>query len=85
MRVPERALEPTLPSALRGALVHLLGPQRTLFTPDALRAYECDGFTIHKAPPLGVVLPESTEEVSAVLRLLAQYAVAFVPRGAGTC
>lgn len=67
------------------ALVDLLGPSRTLFAADALRAYECDGFTIHKAPPLGVVLPESTEEVRQVLRLLAAHGVPFVPRGAGTC
>ena len=73
MRVPQQAL------------VDLLGRQRTLFGADALRAYECDGFTIHKTPPLGVVLPETTDEVCAVLRLLAQHEIAFVPRGAGTC
>jgi glycolate oxidase subunit GlcD len=67
------------------ALIALLGLDRTVFGADALRAYECDGFTIHKAPPLGVVLPESTEEVAAVVRLLAARGVPFVPRGAGTC
>ncbi|HLU39271.1 MAG TPA: FAD-binding protein, partial [Planctomycetota bacterium] len=70
---------------LRAALVDLLGPGRTLFGKDALRAYECDGYTIHKAPPVAVVLPETTEETAAVLRLLAAHDVPFVPRGAGTC
>jgi len=67
------------------ALVELLGRERTVTDRDALRAYECDGFTVHKTPPLAVVLPESTSETSAVLRLLAEHGVAFVPRGAGTC
>ncbi|MEZ5964107.1 MAG: FAD-linked oxidase C-terminal domain-containing protein [Planctomycetota bacterium] len=70
---------------LRRALTELLGEDRTLFDADALRAYECDGFTIHKAPPEAVVLPRDTQEVQAVLRVLAEHEVAFVPRGAGTC
>ncbi|MBM4407677.1 MAG: FAD-binding protein [Chloroflexi bacterium] len=34
--------------------------------------------------PLGVVLPETTAEVSAVMRLAHEHRVAVVPRGAGT-
>jgi glycolate oxidase subunit GlcD len=62
----------------------LLGP-RVLTEPDALLAWECDGFTVHRSRPRAVVLPESTAEVQAVLRVLAAAAVPFVPRGAGTC
>ena len=61
------------------------GPARALVTEDALLAYECDGFTIHKRRPLAVVLPETTAEVQAVVRLLNRHQVPFVPRGAGTC
>ncbi|MBL8754262.1 MAG: FAD-binding protein [Planctomycetes bacterium] len=70
---------------LESALVRLLGPQRVLTSPDALLAWECDGFTVHKSRPRAVVLPESTAEVQAVVRLLADAQVPFVPRGAGTC
>ncbi len=62
----------------------LLGP-RVLTSPDALLAWECDGFTVHRSRPRAVVLPESTAEVQAIVRVLCAHAVPFVPRGAGTC
>jgi len=63
----------------------LLGKDRVLSSPDALLAWECDGFTVHKSRPRAVVLPESTDEVQAIVRLLHAAEVPFVPRGAGTC
>src|SRR4029077_17803605 len=51
---------------------------------EALLVYECDGYTLERAAPELVVLPREPSEVSAILRLLATEAVAFVPRGAGT-
>ncbi|MFY9344578.1 MAG: FAD-linked oxidase C-terminal domain-containing protein [Planctomycetota bacterium] len=67
------------------ALTALLGTDRVLASPDALLAWECDGFTVHKSRPRAVVLPDSTVEVQAIVRLLHTAAVPFVPRGAGTC
>jgi glycolate oxidase subunit GlcD len=46
--------------------------------------YECDGSTAFKSTPDAVVLPRSTEDVAAVVRLCAEHDVAFVARGAGT-
>ncbi len=66
-------------------LTQLLGRDRVLCTRDALLAWECDGFTVHKSRPRAVVLPESTAEVQAVIKLLHSANVPFVPRGAGTC
>ena len=51
---------------------------------EALRAYECDGLSAYRAVPLVVVLPETTAEVSAILRLCQEEGVKVVPRGAGT-
>ncbi len=48
------------------------------------RAYECDALTAYRCPPLAVVLPGSTAEVAAVLRICHQEAVPVVPRGTGT-
>ncbi|AML51367.1 FAD-linked oxidase C-terminal domain-containing protein [Falsihalocynthiibacter arcticus] len=48
------------------------------------RAYECDALTAYRCPPMCVVLPTTTEEVAAVLRICAQENVPVVPRGAGT-
>ncbi len=48
------------------------------------RAYECDGLTAYRCPPLAAVLPRSTAEVSAVLRVCHEEGVPVVPRGSGT-
>ncbi len=49
-----------------------------------LRAYECDALSAYRCPPLLAVLPRSTAEVSAVLRICHEEGVPVVPRGAGT-
>lgn len=49
-----------------------------------LRVYECDALTAYRCPPLAAVLPRSTEEVAAVLRICWEEEVPVVPRGAGT-
>ncbi len=48
------------------------------------RAYECDALTAYKCPPLCAVLPASTDDVSAVLKICHEEGVPVVPRGAGT-
>jgi glycolate oxidase len=48
------------------------------------RAYECDALTAYKCPPLCAVLPASTQEVSAVLKICHEEGVPVVPRGSGT-
>ena len=52
--------------------------------PEEVRAYECDALSAYRCPPLAVVLPSSTAEVSAVLRLCHEEGVPVVPRGSGT-
>ena len=46
--------------------------------------YETDGFSVHRQRPIAVVLPETTKEVSEVLKYCYQNNVKVVPRGAGT-
>ncbi|MFM2389489.1 MAG: hypothetical protein RLZZ437_1044 [Pseudomonadota bacterium] len=48
------------------------------------RAYECDGLAAYRCTPMAVVLPRTTEEVAAVLRLCHALGVPVVPRGSGT-
>jgi glycolate oxidase len=50
----------------------------------AMRPYESDGLTAYKQLPMVVVLPETTEQVAAVLRYCHDSGVRVVPRGAGT-
>jgi len=49
-----------------------------------LRPYECDGLTAYRNQPLAVVLPDTVEQVSAVLRYCHSVGLKVVPRGAGT-
>ena len=64
---------------------------REVLPPDAViddeaetRAYECDALTAYRCMPLAVVLPRSTAEVAAVLRICHSEGVPVVPRGSGT-
>jgi glycolate oxidase len=61
-----------------------LGADRVIVDPSELYVYDCDGFTIARSTPGAVVFPRTTEEVVAVVKLLAQRDIQIVPRGSGT-
>jgi glycolate oxidase len=52
--------------------------------PLRLRPYETDGLSAYRQPPMAVVLPETTEQLAAVLKLLHRFGARVIPRGAGT-
>jgi len=62
----------------------ILGPHGLISSGEELRTYECDGLTNFRVIPSAVVLPESTEEVQAVVRLCHRERIPFVARGSGT-
>jgi glycolate oxidase len=49
-----------------------------------MRVFETDGLSAYRQLPLCVVLPQTTAEVSAVLRYCHDNGIRVVPRGAGT-
>jgi glycolate oxidase len=49
-----------------------------------LRTYECDGLAHYRVIPGLVVLPETSEQVAAVVRACATRRIPFVARGSGT-
>jgi glycolate oxidase len=51
---------------------------------DGMRPFECDALSAYRQMPLVVVLPETVEQVSAILRYCQDHKVKVVPRGAGT-
>lgn len=59
-------------------------PTGVIHLEEELRPYECDGLMAYRAVPMIVVLPETTAEVSAVLKYCHAEGINVVPRGAGT-
>ncbi|HEV2000748.1 MAG TPA: FAD-binding protein, partial [Xanthobacteraceae bacterium] len=49
-----------------------------------MRPFESDGLTAYRQLPMVVVLPETTEQVSRILRYCHGEGIKVVPRGAGT-
>jgi glycolate oxidase len=65
-------------------LLEILPPDAVIHDAAETRAYECDALTAYRCPPLAAVLPRTTGEVAAVLRLCHEMGVPVVPRGSGT-
>src|SRR5690606_4643538 len=73
-------LEASVAEALRG----IVGADGVITDPAALLVYESDGLAAYRSRPRAVILPRTTEEVAASVRVLAAAAIPFVARGAGT-
>src|SRR5215467_13284425 len=82
---PAPAVEPIpAPPSVIDRLIAVVGERNVIREPVDLRTYECDGLTSFRAAPSVVVLPASTEEVAAVVRIAVEAGMPIVPRGAGT-
>jgi glycolate oxidase len=66
------------------ALRALVPGEGVIDDPNELKPYETDALTAYRQPPMVVVLPETTAQVSAVLAYCHRNGVKVVPRGAGT-
>jgi len=66
------------------ALQAVLPEDAVIYEPAETKAYECDALTAYRCPPLAVVLPHTTEEVAAAMRVCFDHGISVVPRGAGT-
>ena len=64
-------------------LAQLVAPEALVVSEDERRAFETDALTAYRKMPLAVVLPSTTEEVSAVLKFCHEHGVKVVARGAG--
>jgi glycolate oxidase len=80
---PDAAIIARKPAILAG-LRTILDDADVIADELLLRAYETDALTAYRQRPLAVVLPNTTEQVAAVLKFAHQEGVPIVPRGAGT-
>jgi glycolate oxidase len=93
MNAPERLVPPPVAdpaermrrqAAVVGELQALLPAHALLWHREDTVPYECDGLTAYRETPLVVALPETEEQVGAVLRICHRLGVPVVARGAGT-
>ncbi|NCT82511.1 MAG: FAD-binding protein [Comamonadaceae bacterium] len=82
--VPDPAARAAAQSRLVQALAPLLPAHALLWQPESTTPYECDGLTAYRQRPLAVALPETEDQVAAVLKACHRLGVPVVARGAGT-
>lgn len=66
------------------ALGQILPVEQLITAREQMKAYESDGVLAYQQIPLAVCLPDTTEDVSQILKVCQAYNVKLVPRGAGT-
>ncbi|MGA8402059.1 MAG: FAD-linked oxidase C-terminal domain-containing protein [Stellaceae bacterium] len=69
---------------IAAALRRIVVPGAVIEAEPARRAYESDGLTAYRQPPLVAVLPSTVGEVAAIMRYCKDGGIKVVPRGAGT-
>src|ERR1700686_3878346 len=62
----------------------VVGDRGLISSPEELHTYECDGLTNFRVMPRAVLLPNSTEQVQAIVRICHRERIPFVARGSGT-
>ena len=62
----------------------IINPDNVLSHKDEIKPYETDALAAYRQTPLLVVLPETVEEVSKILKYCNENKIKVVPRGAGT-
>ncbi|MGA3194850.1 MAG: FAD-linked oxidase C-terminal domain-containing protein [Terriglobales bacterium] len=62
----------------------IVGPSGLITEREQLSTYECDGLTMFRVMPQAVLLPISTEQVQAIVRVCHRGKIPFVARGSGT-
>lgn len=69
---------------LESKLLQILPRESLIVDAETKRPFECDGLTALAELPMMVVLPDTLEQVQAILSLCSKHSVPVVPRGAGT-
>src|SRR6266446_170237 len=62
----------------------IVGDRGLISSPEELHTYECDGLTNFRVMPRAVLLPNSTDQVQAIVRICHRVRIPFVARGSGT-
>ncbi len=66
------------------ALRAIVPGEGIIATPVEMRAYESDALSAYRQMPMVVALPETVDQVAAILKYAHAHGIKVVPRGAGT-
>ncbi|MEM9246074.1 MAG: glycolate oxidase subunit GlcD [Cyanobacteria bacterium P01_F01_bin.153] len=80
----ETATEPRNWQPIVQEFVQALSDDQVIRRKEELLVYECDGLTSYRQRPAIVVLPKTTQEVAAAVKVCDRNHIPFVTRGAGT-
>jgi len=83
MPAPDPALLARKAEIVR-ALRRIVPGEGVVAEPEGLVPFESDGLSAYRQTPIAVVLPETTAQVSEILKWCSAEGVKVVPRGAGT-
>ena len=62
----------------------IVGDDAVIADEQELLVYECDAYTLQRNLPTAVVLPKTTDEIAAIVKLCGRLSLPIIPRGAGT-
>src|SRR5438045_5956497 len=62
----------------------IVGERGIISSPEELHTYDCDGLTYFRVMPRAVLLPSSTEQVQAIVRICHRERIPLLARGSGT-
>jgi glycolate oxidase len=82
--VPATAPRAAAAAAIAPQLAEIVGRANVITDPRQLRTYECDGLTTYRCIPAIAVLPETAEQVAAIVRACTDAGLPYVARGSGT-
>jgi len=88
-RIEEEMMNPTLLEEVKEALAVALGENKVLWMPADLLPYAADSSRmrpeeVFKHLPDLAVLPESTSEIQAVVKIAAEHKIPLIPKGGGS-
>jgi glycolate oxidase len=65
-------------------LIAVVGKKGVIQRKEELITYECDGLTSYRERPALVILPKTTDQVAAAVKICDEHNIAWIARGAGT-
>jgi glycolate oxidase len=83
MQIAQRSTAPNWKPII-AQLTEIIGKKSIIQRREELITYECDGLTSYRERPALVILPKTTEQVAAAVKICDENNVAWIARGAGT-